>query len=369
MDLFKVMEEDDYEEVLFCQDQASGLKAIIAIHDTTLGPALGGTRMWTYASEQDALVDALRLSKGMTYKNAVSGLNLGGGKTVIIGNPKIDKNEAMFRAFGRFVQGLNGRYITAEDVGTTEEDMNLIHEETDYVTGISESYGSSGNPSPATAFGVYQGIKAAAMEAFGSDSLEGKVIAVQGVGNVAYHLCGYLHKEGARLIVTDIDKKAVRRAEEEFGAQVVNPEDIYSVSCDIYAPCALGAIINDETIPQMKAKVIAGAANNQLKEPRHGDLIHELGIVYAPDYVINAGGVINVADELNGYNRERAYKKVSTIYHNISKVFEISKRDQVPTYVAADRMAEERIKTMQASRSAFLQQGHHSLSRRKTAIV
>ncbi|WP_088072938.1 branched-chain amino acid dehydrogenase [Gottfriedia luciferensis] len=364
MEIFKYLETYDYEQVVFCQDKASGLKAIIAIHDTTLGPALGGTRMWTYENEEAAIEDALRLAKGMTYKNAAAGLNLGGGKTVIIGDPRKDKNEAMFRAFGRYIQGLNGRYITAEDVGTTVADMDLIHEETDYVTGISPSFGSSGNPSPVTAFGVYRGMKAAAKEAFGTDSLEGKVIAVQGVGNVAFNLCRYLHEEGAQLIVTDINKESVQRAVEEFGATAVDPDDIYSVECDIYAPCALGAIINDKTIPQIKAKVIAGAANNQLKETRHGDLIHELGIVYAPDYVINAGGVINVADELYGYNRERAMKKVEGVYDNIAKVIEISKRDGIPTYLAADRLAEERIATMAKSRSQFLSNGHSIISRR-----
>jgi leucine dehydrogenase len=364
MEIFKYLEQYDYEQVVFCQDKQSGLKAIIAIHDTTLGPALGGTRMWTYASEEAAIEDALRLAKGMTYKNAAAGLNLGGGKTVIIGDPRKDKNEEMFRAFGRYIQGLNGRYITAEDVGTTVADMDLIHEETDYVTGISPAFGSSGNPSPVTAYGVYRGMKAAAKEAFGADSLEGKTIAVQGVGNVAYNLCRHLHEEGAQLIVTDINKEAVQRAVEEFGAKAVEPDEIYSVDCDIYAPCALGAVINDETIPQIKAKVIAGAANNQLKDTKHGDIIHEMGIVYAPDYVINAGGVINVADELYGYNAERAMKKVETIYNNIEKVIEIAKRDEIPTYKAADRMAEERIERMRNSRSQFLQNGHHILSRR-----
>lgn len=365
MEIFSYMEKYDYEQLVFCQDKQSGLKAIIAIHDTTLGPALGGTRMWTYASEEDAIEDALRLAKGMTYKNAAAGLNLGGGKTVIIGDPRKDKNEELFRAFGRYIQGLNGRYITAEDVGTTVADMDLIHEETDFVTGISPAFGSSGNPSPVTAFGVYRGMKAAAKEAFGSDSLEGKLIAVQGVGNVAYTLCKYLHEEGANLIVTDINKEAVDRAVRDFGAKAVDPNDIYGVDCDIYAPCALGATVNDDTIPQLKAKVIAGSANNQLKEPRHGDTIHELGIVYAPDYVINAGGVINVADELYGYNQDRALKKVESIYDTISKVIEIAKRDGIPTYQAADRLAEERIERMRNSRSQFLQNGHHILSRRK----
>ncbi|KAF1679704.1 MULTISPECIES: branched-chain amino acid dehydrogenase [Bacillus] len=364
MELFKYMEKYDYEQLVFCQDEQSGLKAIIAIHDTTLGPALGGTRMWTYENEEAAIEDALRLAKGMTYKNAAAGLNLGGGKTVIIGDPRKDKNEELFRAFGRYIQGLNGRYITAEDVGTTVEDMDIIHDETDYVTGISPAFGSSGNPSPVTAYGVYRGMKAAAKAAFGTDSLEGKTIAVQGVGNVAYNLCRHLHEEGANLIVTDINKQSVQRAVEDFGARAVDPEEIYSQDCDIYAPCALGATINDDTINQLKAKVIAGAANNQLKETRHGDQIHEMGIVYAPDYVINAGGVINVADELNGYNAERALKKVEGIYSNIERVLDISQRDSIPTYLAADRLAEERIERMRRSRSQFLQNGHSVLSRR-----
>lgn len=364
MEIFTYMEKYDYEQLVFCQDKNSGLKAIIAIHDTTLGPALGGTRMWTYKSEAEAIEDALRLAKGMTYKNAAAGLNLGGGKTVIIGDPKKDKNPELFRAFGRYIQGLNGRYITAEDVGTTVEDMDLIHMETDFVTGISPEFGSSGNPSPVTAYGIYKGMKAAAMEAFGSDSLEGRTVAVQGVGNVAYTLCEHLHEEGANLIVTDINKESVERAVNAFGAIAVDPDDIYGVDCDIYAPCALGATINEETIPQLKAKVIAGSANNQLKKAEHGDIIHEKGIVYAPDYVINSGGVINVADELNGYNASRAMKNVESIYDILLKIFEISKRDNVPTYVAADRMAEERIASVRASRSQFLLNGHHTLSRR-----
>lgn len=354
-EIFKYMEKYDYEQLVFCQDEASGLKAVIAIHDTTLGPALGGARMWTYASEENAIEDALRLARGMTYKNAAAGLNLGGGKTVIIGDPFKDKNEEMFRALGRFIQGLNGRYITAEDVGTTVTDMDLIHEETNYVTGISPAFGSSGNPSPVTAYGVYRGMKAAAKEAFGSDSLEGRKVSVQGLGNVAYKLCEYLHNEGAKLVVTDINQAAIDRVVTDFGAIAVAPDDIYAQEVDIFSPCALGAILNDETIPQLKAKVVAGSANNQLKDSRHGDVLHDLGIVYAPDYVINAGGVINVADELYGYNRERAMKRVDGIYDSIEKIFAISKRDGIPTYVAANRLAEERIARVAKSRSQFLQ--------------
>ncbi|MBO8170384.1 MAG: Glu/Leu/Phe/Val dehydrogenase [Bacillaceae bacterium] len=362
MEIFEYLEGYDYEQLVFCQDRSSGLKAIIAIHDTTLGPALGGARMWNYGSEEEAIVDALRLARGMTYKAAATGLNLGGGKTVIIGDPKKDKNEAMFRALGRYIQGLNGRYITAEDVGTTVADMDIIHQETDFVTGVSPAFGSSGNPSPVTAYGVYRGMKAAAREAFGSDDLSGKTIAVQGVGNVSYNLCKLLHEEGANLVVTDIREENIKRAVEEFGARAVGVDDIYDVDCDIFSPNALGGVINDQTIPRLKSQVIAGAANNQLQEERHGDRIHEMGLVYAPDYVINAGGLINVADELYGYNRERAMKKVETIYDNLLKVFEISARDGIPTYKAADRMAEERIEKVKNSRGAFLRNEKNILS-------
>ena len=337
------MQMDDYEQVVFCQHKESGLKAIIVIHDTTLGPALGGARMWTYNSEEEAIIDALRLAKGMTYKTSAAGVNLGGGKTVIIGDPKKDKNDAIFRALGRFINNLNGQYITAEDVGTTVHDMDMIKMETDYVLGTSLESGASGDPAPITAYGIYKGMKAAAKEAFGTDSLTNKRVAVQGVGNVAYRLCEHLHREGAELIVTDINQDAVKRAVDEFGAKAVDPDDIYAVDCDIFSPCALGAIINDKTIPQLKAKVIAGSANNQLESSKHGDLLHEKGILYAPDYVINSGGVINVSEEFTGYNRENVMKKVEKIYDHLMRVFEIAKRDNIPTNVAADRMAEERI--------------------------
>ncbi|HEU4964858.1 MAG TPA: Glu/Leu/Phe/Val dehydrogenase [Bacilli bacterium] len=354
MKIFEYMEKYDYEQLVFCHDEASGLKAIICIHDTTLGPALGGTRMWVYENEEAAIEDALRLGRGMTYKNAAAGLNLGGGKTVIIGNPKTDKSEALFRAFGRYVESLHGRYITAEDVGTTVKDMDYIKQETNYVTGVSETYGSSGNPSPMTALGCFVGMKAAAKEAFGSDDLAGKIVSVQGVGNVGYYLCKHLHEAGAQLVVTDINKDSIDRVVTEFGAKVVDPNDIFGVQADIFAPCALGAVINDDTIKQLKVKAIAGSANNQLKEERHGDIIHEMGIVYAPDYVINSGGVINVADELEGYNAERARVKVENIYNIIGNIFEIAKREGIPSYKAADRMAEERINTMRRTRSNFL---------------
>lgn len=364
MEIFKYLEKYDYEQLVFCQDQTSGLKAIIAIHDTTLGPALGGVRMWPYETEDQAVEDALRLARGMTYKNAAAGLNLGGGKTVIIGDPSKDKNEEMFRALGRFIQGLNGRYITAEDVGTTESDMDLIHEETNYVTGISPTFGSSGNPSPVTAYGVYLGMKASVKEAFGNDSLNGIRVAVQGLGNVAYALCDYLHQEGAELIVTDINKKAVERVVNNFGAKAVLPDEIYKQEAEVFSPCALGAIINDDTIPQLKAKVIAGSANNQLKDSRHGNVLHEMGIVYAPDYVINAGGVINVADELYGYNRERAMKRVETIYDSLSRIYAISKQQNIPTYLAANKLAEDRISRVAKSRKQFLRSEKNILNGR-----
>ena len=351
--IFERMEHEDYEQLVFCHDKTSGLKAIIAIHDTTLGPALGGCRMWDYASEEEAIDDVLRLAKGMTYKNAAAGLNLGGGKTVIIGKPE-QKSEFMFRALGRYVNSLNGRYITAEDVNTTVQDMDYIYEETPYVTGISESYGSSGNPSPKTAYGVYISMKRTAKEAFGDDSLKGKKIGVQGVGNVAYTMCEYLHEEGAELIVTDINEDSVQRAVDNFGAQAVGIDEIYSVDADIFAPCALGGILNDETIPQLKAKAVCGSSNNQLKDiAKHSKMLQDHGIVYAPDFVVNAGGVINVADELQGYNEERATKKIEEMYDQIGKIFDIAKRENITTAEAADRLAEERIEGYKNVSSTF----------------
>ncbi|MDF2628160.1 MAG: leucine dehydrogenase [Symbiobacteriaceae bacterium] len=347
MGIFEMMEKFGHEQVVFCYDKTSGLKAIIGIHDTTLGPALGGTRMWKYEKEEDAITDVMRLSRGMSYKNAAMGLNLGGGKAVIWGDAKTDKSEELFRAFGKFVQSLGGRYITAEDVGTTVSDMNYVLMETESVSGRADV---SGDPSPVTAFGVYRGIKAAAKFAFGTESLKGKVVAVQGLGKVGYHLCEHLHDEGAKLIVTDINQESIDKAVKEFGATAVAPNEIYGVACDIYAPCALGASINDETIPQLKCKVVAGAANNQLKEPRHAQVLMEKGILYAPDYVINGGGVINVAEEFSpsGYDRDRAYARVNTIYDKLMKVFETAKAQQITTAAAADRVAEERISRIHA---------------------
>jgi len=363
--IFEKMVEQDYEQLIFCHDEASGLKAIICIHDTTLGPALGGCRMWNYETEEEAIEDVLRLARGMTYKNAAAGLDLGGGKTVVIGDAKKDKSEAFFRALGRYVNSLNGRYITAEDVGTTVADMDLIYQETPYVCGMSESYGTGGNPSPMTAFGVYMAMKRTAKEAFGDDSLEGKTIAVQGVGNVSYNLCSHLHEEGAKLVVTDISQDAIDRAVNDFGAKAVGIEEIYDVEADIFAPCALGGILNDETIPALKVKAVCGSANNQLLEDdRHGEMLKERNIVYAPDYVVNCGGVINVADELQGYNKERAKAKVQGVYDQMDKIFNIATRDGVTPAVAADRLAEERIDSMMRVKSTFSKNEITPFSRR-----
>ena len=298
MKLFDTIAEMGHEQVVLCQDSASGYRGIIAVHSTTLGPALGGTRFWNYASDDDAIVDALRLARGMTYKNAVAGLNLGGGKSVIIGDNKTHDREMIFRAHGRFVESLGGRYITAEDVGTSTADMDYVHMETDYVSGLA---GRSGDPSPVTAHGVFRAIQAAAKDLWGSDDLSNRTIAVQGCGHVGYYLAKELHETGAKLVVTDIDGERVKRAVADFSARAVPPDEIYGVQADVFAPCALGAIINDKTIPQLRVEIVAGAANNQLLEERHGDALEERNIMYAPDYVANAGGVINVYSELAGW--------------------------------------------------------------------
>ncbi len=343
-----ISKHGDHEQVVFCHDKSVGLKAIIAIHNTALGPALGGTRMWNYKSEEDALTDVLRLSKGMTYKASAAGLNLGGGKAVIIGDPKTQKTEGLFRAFGQFVNSLNGRYITAEDVGTGVKDMENIFMETPWVTGIPKTFGGSGDPSPYTAHGVLMGIKASAHEKLGTDSLKGMRIAVQGLGNVGSNLVKYLIEEGAKVIVADIDPVRVKMHHDQFGVEAVSPDQILSVDCDIQAPCAMGAIVNDQSISKFKCKIIAGGANNQLAEARHGDQLRELGILYAPDYVVNAGGLMNVFVELEGYSSELAFEKTKKVYDNVKKVFEIAKRDHIGTHTAADRLAEERIKTIGA---------------------
>ena len=336
----------EHEEVVFCHDKAIGLKAIIAIHNTALGPALGGTRMWNYKTEEDALVDVLRLSKGMSYKASAAGLNLGGGKAVIIGDSKTQKTEALFRAFGQFVNSLNGKYITAEDVGTGVQDMEYIFMETPWVTGIPKEFGGSGDPSPYTAHGVLMGIKAAAKEKLGTDNIKGMRIAVQGLGNVGTNLVNYLVQEGAKVIVSDIDNEKVKKHVDRYKVESASVDSILLSECDILAPCALGAVINDSTIGKLKCKVVAGGANNQLAEPRHGDQLRELGILYAPDYVVNAGGLMNVFVELEGYTHDRALEKTKKIYDNCMKVFSIAKKENIGTHTAADRLAEERINTI-----------------------
>jgi leucine dehydrogenase len=340
MELFDRIAEHNHEQVVFSFEPMAGYRGIIAIHNTTLGPALGGTRFWNYSSDEEALIDVLRLSRGMTYKAAVAGLNLGGGKAVIIGDPKTTRREMIFRAHGRFVESLGGRYYTAEDVGTSVEDMDYVMMETQYVTGVA---GGSGDPSPVTAFGTYRGIKACAKEKYGSDSLSGMTVAVQGTGHVGYYLCQFLAEEDAKLIVTDIDEQRVDRVVEEFGAVPVSPEQIYSVEAQVFAPCALGAVVNDDSIPQFRFEIIAGAANNQLAQERHGDLLHKRGILYAPDYVINAGGLINVYGELNDWSMDQAKRKAGEIYDTLSQVFALAKENGIPTYEAADRVAERRI--------------------------
>ncbi len=344
MNVFELIQKHGHEQIVYCYDDSTGLKAIIAIHNTVLGPALGGVRMWKYEKEDDALCDVLRLSKAMTYKAAVAGLNLGGGKAVIIGDPQTQRNEALFRAFGRFVESLGGRYITAEDVGTDEKVMEWIYAETKYVTGIPESLGGSGNPAPVTAYGVYVGIKASVKEVYGNESLAGKKVAIQGAGQVGRFLCQHLAKDGAKIYITDIIPEKVKKCVEEYKAEFVEPDKIYDVDADIFAPCALGGIANDDTIPRFKFKIIAGGANNQLlDEDKHDRMLMERGILYAPDYVINAGGLINVGREVEGYSKEHAMRKAEGIYDTLMRVFEVSKKENIPTHVASARIAEERI--------------------------
>lgn len=347
MECFELMGKHEHEQVVFCYDRSVNLRAIIAIHDTTLGPALGGLRMWSYASEEEALHDVLRLSKGMTYKASVAGLNLGGGKAVIIGNPKKDKSEALFRTFGRFIDSLGGKYITAEDVGTNVEDIEFVRMETKFVTGISSTHGGSGDPSPVTALGVYCGIKACVEEVTGSSSLRGIKIAMQGCGNVGSHLVELLHKDKAQIFLSEIDAEKLKKAVETYKLTPVSDKELFGVDALVFAPCALGGALNDETIPQLKCKIIAGAANNQLAdEKKHGDLIHEKGFVYAPDYVINAGGLINVYNEIQGYNRDKALREARNIYAIVKEVLRISKTEKIPTNVASNKIAERRILEM-----------------------
>jgi len=342
--VFGQLSFDNHEQIVFCHDKDTGLKAIIGIHNTVLGPALGGTRMWKYNNEWEALNDVLRLSRGMTYKSAISGLNLGGGKAVIIGNSKTDKTPELITKFGQYVNSLSGKYITAEDVGTTTPDMDLIRQVTPYVTGISESIGGSGNPSPVTAYGVFMGMKAAAKHQFGSDNLAGKKVMVQGIGHVGETLVMHLVQAGAEVQITDINEDRLAELQSKYGVHIFRGDDVYTADVDIYAPCALGATINDETIYKLKAKVIAGAANNQLaNEEIHGRILQERGILYAPDFLINAGGIINVYGEIAGYGKDEALRRTENIYNTTLEIFSLATAQHKTTYQAALWLAENRI--------------------------
>ena len=343
MDVFGKLSTYDFGEVHFKLDKATQLRAIVAIHDTRLGPSLGGCRFIEYDTDEAALVDALRLARGMTYKAALAGLAHGGGKSVLIRPRQRFDRVALFRAFGRFVEDLRGHYITAEDSGTGLEDMEIIRTQTKHVTGIDPSHGGSGDPSPFTALGVRRGIEACVKFKLGRNDLQGVHIAVQGVGHVGYHLCKELHAAGAKLTVADVDKLKSERAQREFGASIVKIDDIAQVECDVFAPCALGAGINDDTVPHLRAKIVAGAANNQLAEPRHGDDLHARGILYAPDYAINAGGLVNVAQEVKGYDAKAARERTIKIYDTILEICERSKKLAAPTYKVADILVEEKL--------------------------
>ncbi|CAB0149933.1 Leucine dehydrogenase [Pseudidiomarina piscicola] len=347
MSLFEHQEFDQHEQVVFCHDKETGLKAIIAVHDTTLGPSLGGTRLWDYASSAEALTDVLRLSRGMTYKSALAGLPLGGGKAVIIGDAKKIKSAELFRAYGRFINTLGGRYITAEDVNIRTSDIAHVAEETDFVAGTAEK---AGDPSPHTALGTYLGLKAAAKHKFGADDLNGVSIAVQGLGAVGYDFAAYCAKEGAKLYVTDINEEACQRAADELNATVVGLDDIYGLDVDVYAPCALGATINDDTLGQIKAKIIAGSANNQLATPAHDKKVMDMGILYAPDYVINGGGVIHVCSEAANMSREETDKRVRGIYDTLDTIFARSTAEKRPTGEIADELAREVIAKAKAAK-------------------
>ena len=335
---------DGHEQVVFCNDKDTGLKAIIGIHNTVLGPALGGTRMWNYANEWEALNDVLRLSRGMSFKSSISGLNLGGGKAVIIGDAKTQKTPELMRKFGEYVNSLSGKYITAEDVGMETKDMDTVREVTQYVTGISEEKGGSGNPSPITAYGVFMGLKAATKYRFGSDNLEGKKVLVQGIGHVGEVLVQHLTESGAIVTIADINEDRLHAVGQKYGAKIFTGEDLYSAEVDIYAPCALGATSNDATIHKIQAKVIAGAANNQLaNEVVHGAILKEKGILYAPDFLINAGGVINVYSELANLTRAQVMEKTENIYNTSLEIFKFAETNNITTHQAAMSIAQKRI--------------------------
>lgn len=339
-EIFDLMGEHEHEQVVFFYEPSCGYRGIIAIHDTSLGPALGGTRFWNYASDTEAVVDVLRLARGMTYKAAVAGLNLGGGKSVIVGDNKTTHREMVMRAHGRAVESLGGRYITAEDVGTSVEDMDYIHMETGHVVGMA---GKSGDPSPVTAYGTYRGIKACALKRYGTDALDGRSVVIQGAGHVGYFLAQDLREEGAKVFIADIDESKVDRCVEELGCEAVGADEVYDVDADVFAPCALGAILNDDTIPRLKVEIVAGAANNQLKRQHHAKMLQDREILYAPDYVINAGGLINVYSELAGWSLERSKRKAGEIYRTLLNVFEIAEDAGLTNAEAADEVAIRRV--------------------------
>ena len=347
--VFEELSKMGHEQVVFCHDEATGLKAIIGIHNTVLGPGLGGTRMWNYTSEAEAIKDVLRLSRGMTYKAAITGLNAGGGKAVLIGDATAMKTEPYLRRFGKFIESLKGKYITAEDVNMKTRDMEYIAMETRYVTGLPEVMGGGGDPSPVTAYGTYLGMKATAKKVYGDESLEGKVIGVQGVGQVGMYLVEHLKKEGAKVYITDISQKKLRQVAYEHKAEVIeDQEGIYDLDMDIYAPCALGATINDQTIGRLKCRIIAGAANNQLEnEARHGYQLIDKGIVYTPDFAINAGGLINVYNEFLGdYNRDKTYARAEKIYDTCLDILHLAEAEKTSTQEAAIKLAEQRIEAI-----------------------
>jgi len=347
-EIFDYLHQHGHKKVVLCSDPPSGLRAVIAVHSTTLGPATGGLRMWRYARDADAVRDALRLARGMTYKYAAAGVDLGGGKGVILGDPKTDKSEALLRAFGRYVDQLGGEYITGEDVGTTLADMEVIFQETDHVVTLPEHCGGAGDISPATALGAVQATKACAARAWGQPDLAGRRIALQGLGTVGSKALRLLLDEGADVVATDVDPARLDWARREIGVATVAPDDIYDLEVDIFAPFALGAVINDDTVRRLRAKVVAGAANNILAEDRHGDELEERGIVYAVDYIANSGGTIFDTDRLRkgGFNRDRAMANVRQIFDRIQEVFRIAEREHIPYYRAADRLAEDRIATV-----------------------
>ncbi|MFV8325546.1 Glu/Leu/Phe/Val family dehydrogenase [Flavobacterium sp. ZS1P14] len=342
--VFGQLSFDDHEQIVFCNDKDTGLKAIIGIHNSVMGPALGGTRMYNYSNEWEALNDVLRLSRGMTYKAAITGLNIGGGKAVIIGDAKTQKTPELMRKFGEFVHSLSGRYITAEDVGMETRDMDIVRDVTPYVTGISEERGGAGNPSPVTAYGVYLGMKAAVKKQFGSDVLDGKKVLVQGIGHVGEMLVDYLTKEGALVTITDINEERLYEVGAKYSAKIFTGEDLYSADVDVYAPCAMGATINDATVHKIKAKVIAGAANNQLaNENIHGAILQERGILYAPDFLINAGGIINVYAELAHYDKAEIMRKTENIYNTTLEIIAFAIANKMTTHHAALTIAQNRI--------------------------